>query len=132
MMMNQMVITLSKTRFLRFYLYFRRAHSIYFVYVIQFVNFVTITYTLLLVELLHFPNIFTYFILYVILFVLTYVPLCIFIGWLDYRKGLVPIETSLAWRVNPVTRDLLKALYYIANNEREKAIEILRKYVEKM
>jgi len=69
--------------------------------------------------------------IYLVVFTVLYVPFCIFIGWLDYKKGLAPIESSLTWRTNPVTQDLLKALYYIANGEKEKAIEILRKYIDK-
>ena len=119
------------TKLFRYYQYFRRAHNTYFAFIIQLINFTTITYTLLFVQLLNFPNVYTYFMIYLVVFTVLYVPFCIFIGWLDYKKGLAPIESSLTWRTNPVTQDLLKALYYIANGEKEKAIEILRKYIDK-
>ena len=118
------------SKLIRLFIYFRRAHSTYFAFFIQLINFASISY-LLFINLLHFPSSLMFFVLYILLIVLIYVPLCIYVGWFDYRKGAVPRETELIWRNNPVAQDLLKAIYYIACGENEKAIQILRKYVEK-
>ena len=131
-----------KRRFIEFifrmFVYFRRAHGTYFTFIIQFVNFITITYTLLLVNILHFPNIFTYFIIYATLFILIYVPLCIFIGWIDMKKGMFPIESKTIWIHNPIVQEIRKdletikqVLYYLSIGENEKAREILEKYVKR-
>jgi len=109
--------------------YFKRAHQSYFISILQFINFIVITYTLLFVNLLGFPNAIEYLLVYAICFILIYFPLCIYIGYRDFKKGLYPIEAKVIGIHNPVLKDLLTAIYYIAKNENSKAIEILKKYV---
>ncbi len=121
-------------RVLRLWTYFRRAHGTYTSMILSMINYVTVTYTLLLVGILGVPKSLTYFVLYALIFVAIYGAVAIAIGRWDYRKGSARIETELASRANPYTKDLSQALQYIANaiayiaqNRREEALEEIEK-----
>lgn len=119
-----------KQKLLRYYQYFKRAHSSYAVYIIQLINFVIITYTLFLVNFLGLPVKIEYIIAYAVIFVLSYFTTCVVIGWWDYRRGTAPIEMELMWKANPMVRDLFQALYYLTIDDKEKAREVLSKWLE--
>ncbi len=98
------------------------------------VNYVTVTYTLLFVEILGIPKSLTMFVIYFIAFVAVYGAIAILIGRWDYRRGSARIETELVTKVNPYTQDLSKSLIHIsnaiaflANNDRENALRELEK-----
>jgi len=65
---------------------------------------------------------------FAIVFFIVYIPLAVIIGWLDYRKFAVPVDTALIAKASPWTRDLAKALILIAEGKNEEAIKILRKW----
>lgn len=67
---------------------------------------------------------------FAVTFFLVYVPLAVVIGWLDYRKFAVPIDTVLVAKAFPWNRDLARALILIAEGKNREAIEVLRKRVE--
>ncbi len=98
---------MNKSRILRWWAYFRRAHSVYFVYLLSFTNFVTITYTLLFVRILGFPADATHYLAYAAVFLLSYAAAAIAVGRWDYRRGAVPVEGALAALANPYTQDML-------------------------
>ena len=64
------------------------------------------------------------------MFFIIYIPLGIFIGWKDYRKYAVPVDTELMARANPWTSDLAESLMLIAENKNEEAVEVLKKWVK--
>ena len=97
-------------RLIRYYVYFKAAHARYFVFVMGATNFIVITYKLLLVDVLGFPLSPQWFLTYAILFALCYVTICIVLGWLDYRKLTIPMETALSTVNNPYNRDYVLVL----------------------
>ena len=117
-----------KTKLLRVWTYFRRAHSIYFVYAISFTNFITITYSLLFVKLLGAPANITYYIIYAVVFLITYFITVALVGRWDYKRGTIPIETTLVAKNNPYNQDLANALYLIADGRGEEAKKLLRRW----
>lgn len=123
---------LSKGRILRYWTYFRRGHSIYLVFLISFANFAVIQYRLLVSQITWLKILFPSLTTFIIAFLITYVPLAIIIGWLDYRRLAVPIDLTLMARASPFSRDLAKALILIAEGRNKEAVEILKKWTEKL
>ncbi len=117
-----------RERVLRYWTYFRRGHGTYLAFLLSFANFVAIQYRLVIenVKLLAavFPRL-TYFLL---TFATIYVPVCTLIGWLDYKRGAVPIERALGEAVSPWNRDLARALMLICDGRYEEAKEILKRW----
>lgn len=116
-------------KLIRLWSYFKRGHTNYLVYTISFINFITITYTLLFVAVLGFPSKPEYMAVYAVCYLALYILLAILIGRWDYRRGSVPIETELVARASPWVKDMAQALTYIAMGENEKAVEILKKWI---
>ena len=65
-------------------------------------------------------------------FLLLYIPTAILIGWYDYRRFAVPVESTLRARANPWTRDLARALICLAEGRNEEAARILRKWTREL
>ena len=119
-----------KERILRWWIYFRRGHSTYLAFLLSFANFIVIQYKLLVENIELFNMLFTNIIAFAITFFLTYFPLATIIGWLDTKKGAVPVEGAIAGEVNPWVQDLFKALYLLAENRNEEAKKVLKKWVK--
>ena len=117
-----------KYRVLRWWSYFRRGHSTYLVFLISFANFIVIQYRLLIEYVPLLRMVFVNLLAFAIVFFIVYIPLAVIIGWLDYRKFAVPVDTALIAKASPWTRDLAKALILIAEGKNEEAIKILRKW----
>ena len=106
----------------RIWTYFRRGYTAYFTFLIGFLNFVVIQYSLLiqrypiLQEI--FPNMYTFaaFAVIVIGGVTT------LIGWWDYKRGSVQEETRLTALANPEWRWLKQKIERI-----EKELEEIKK-----
>jgi len=125
----------------RCWVYFKRAHANYFALVLSLINFITITYTLIFVNLLNYPKTITYLLTYALVFTPTYILTCTLIGWLDYRRGTLPEETKLTAIRNPFTKDVWKlqgevieaiAKLLEKEGEKEKAQELRKNYREFM
>lgn len=96
-----------KLRLLRYWTYFRRGHGVYLIFAISFLNFVVIQWRLLIEHIDFLEAIFQHFYLFTILFFVGYIPLATIIGWIDYKRGAVPIDQTVATKVNPWAQDLL-------------------------
>jgi len=119
-----------KERLSRYWTYFRRGHSIYLAFWLSFANFITIQYNLLVKNVVFLRDIFTHLTYFAIAFLLLYIPAAMIIGWYDYRRFAVPVESTLRARANPWTRDLARALICLAEGRNEEAVEILRKWTQ--
>jgi len=120
-----------RDRVFRYFYYFRRGHSTYFVYLISFLNFIVIQYRLLIEKIPFLEYFFQSLTIFAVVFFATYIPVAILIGWLDVKRGAVPIEGALLARVNPYSQALLKALYLIADGKNEEAKAVLRPWIER-
>lgn len=111
--------------------YFRRSHGLYTSFFISFLNFITIQYVLLIQRLPFLKSVFSNLILFATTFIITYVPLCIVLGWIDYKKGSASVDAELYTRISPWARDLSKAIILIAEGKNEDAIKLLKRWTEK-
>jgi len=117
------------------WIYFKRGHSSYFVYILTFLNFIVIQYRLLIEKLTilsHIPII-SFFISSLASFALTilfvYVPLCIVVGWIDVKKFSGPTESVIRAEVDPYSRDIALALYLICQGKTQEAMKVLERWL---
>lgn len=120
--------TLRKARLLRLWTYFRRGHSTYLIFLLSFANFIVIQYNFLVKSIPFLSSVFPSLSLFVVLFATFYLPVSVLVGWMDYKKGAVPIDLALSNLANPWTKDLAKALMLICDGKKEEAQKILRKW----
>jgi len=114
---------------LRLWTYYRRGHGTYLVFLLSFANFIVIQYRLLVEYVPALRLLFSSLMVFAVAFFLVYVPLAVVIGWLDYRRFAVPVDSALTARASPWHRDVAKALILIAEGRGEEATKILEKWV---
>ena len=124
-----MRIKITRRLIARAWLYFRRGHNTYLAYILTFLNFIVIQYRLLIQKIPFLAYLFKSLIAFSISVVLIYVPICILIGYLDYKKFSVPEEVNIMTSLNPFYIDLAEALYYITNGDLDTARKILEKWI---
>ncbi|MHA2170748.1 MAG: hypothetical protein ACXAB7_12710 [Candidatus Kariarchaeaceae archaeon] len=98
--------------------YFLRAHNNWFAYAFSLLNFITISFYLLIENLTVIPDSFRLR-HYILLFVLIYTPLAILVGFLDLRKGTFRVEQKLARELSPIWIDVFDHLNEIRNSQKE-------------
>ena len=119
-----------KQKLLRCWTYARRGHNTYLAFLVSMANFIVIQYKLLIQHVALLKTFFTNLTLFAVAFALTYIPLTVLIGWLDYKKYAMPTDMALMAKASPYNRDIAKALILIARGKNDEAIEILRKWAE--
>jgi len=111
---------------------FRQGHSIYLIFLITFANFILIFHRLLIerVEILN--RIFSDLWVFVLVFVLFYIPLSVIIGaW--HRKNQMSIETEVALRQNPLFARMFRTMLDIqTGNISKEEIEEMRNLLKKI
>ncbi|MHA1664400.1 MAG: hypothetical protein ACTSVW_01035 [Candidatus Njordarchaeales archaeon] len=117
-----------KGRILRYWTYFRRGHSTYLVFFLSFANFMVIQYRLLIEYVPFLEALFYSLTTFVATFCLVYIPLATIIGWLDYKKFAVPMDSTVMAKASPWNRDLVRALILICDGKNEEAKKILQKW----
>ncbi len=93
----------------RFRTYFLRGHSNWFAYVMSFLNFVTISFYLLIENMTIVPESFR-FRHYVILFFVVYLPLASIVGYLDMTRGTYRVEQKMAKELSPIWNEVFSKL----------------------
>jgi hypothetical protein len=73
---------------------------------------------------------FQHFHVFMILFFATYIPLATVIGWIDYKRGAVPVDQIVAAKVNPWVQDLAKAILLLAEGKNEEVIKLMKKWIK--
>ena len=117
-----------KPRLLRYWTYFRRGHNVYLIFAISFLNFVVIQWRLLIEEIEFLEAIFQRFYVFTILFIITYIPLATIIGWIDYKRGAVPVDIRVQAMASPWAQDLAKAFILLAEGKNEEVVELMKKW----
>ena len=79
---------------------FRQGHSIYLIFLLSFSNFILISYRLLIEQIEFLGDFFSSLWIFVVIFVIAYIPIAIFIG-LWHRRTQISVETDLIMRNNP-------------------------------
>ena len=93
----------------RRWLEFRWGHTIYLGFLLSMINFIVITYTLLIERIGFFKELFPRLSLYIIFFIIIYPPLAILMGYL-HRKKQLKTEQFLIGMMNPYTMEILERL----------------------
>ena len=106
---------------------FRAGHSIYLIFVLTFVNFILISYRLLIEKIPIFNNIFPDLWIFALLFIIIYVPLAVIIGiW--HRKTQLRVETTIVNQQNPILAKMIRTLLDVQTGRASKEeIEKFRK-----
>jgi len=120
---------LDRERLLRWWVYFRRGHNTYLVFFMSFANFIVIQYRLLVEYVPALSLVFTSLVSFAAAFFLVYIPLAVVIGWYDYKRFAVPVESAVGARASPYNRDIALALKLMAEGRNQEAVKILEKWV---
>jgi len=120
-----------KLRLLRYWTYFRSGHSVCLIFTISFLNFIVIQWRLLIEEIEPLKALFQHFYMFIIIFFVTYIPLATMIGWLYYKRGVVPVDQTVAAKASPWIQDLAKAILLLVEGKNEEVIELMKKWAGK-
>lgn len=115
-------------KFYRWLSFLKRGHSAWFAFILSFMNFVVLQYKLMIESVPFLLSFFPSLIIFTVTFAIIYIPLATLIGRIDYKKGLFPVESSVAVRATPFYQDLAEALSLICDDKPEEAKLVLKKW----
>lgn len=98
--------------------YFLRGHSNWFAYVMSFLNFVTISFYLVIENMTIVSESFR-FRHYVILFFIVYLPLAIVVGYLDMTRGTYRVEQKMVKELSPLWKEVFDKLDSLQTTQSE-------------
>ncbi len=88
---------------------FRAGHSIYLIFILTFINFILISYRLLIEKVPIFQELIPNLSIFLLLFLAFYIPAAILIGFW-HRKTQLKIETTLQVEQNPVMAKMFRTI----------------------
>ena len=111
---------------------FRQGHSYYLIFVLSFANFILIFYRLLIEQIPELNEIFSSLWIFVLVFILLYIPIAIGIGaW--HRKTQLKIEADVSLKQSPLFCRVLGTIIDIQMGTATKEeIQELRKMLKKI
>ena len=111
---------------------FRIGHSFYLIFLLSFANFILIFYRLLIEQVSGLNEIFSSLWLFVVVFILLYIPISVGIGaW--HRKTQLKIEADVALKQSPLLAKVLGTIMDIQTGKASKEeIDELRKMLKKI
>ena len=111
---------------------FRIGHSTYLVFILTFVNFVLISYRLLIERIPFLQEIIPELWIFVILFLLFYIPASIIIGFW-HRKTQLKVETTLSMEQNPFVAKMFRTMLDVQTGKASKEeIDEFREFLQKI
>ena len=111
---------------------FRQGHSIYLVFVLTFINFILISYRLLIERVSAFKEIVPDLWIFAVLFIVIYAPSAILIGFW-HRRTQLRVETTLIQQQNPILATMIRTLLDVQTGRASKEeIEEFRKMLTKI
>ena len=111
---------------------FRQGHSVYLIFMLTFINFILISYRLLIEKVIFFKELFPELWVFAVLFIVCYIPAAVLIGFW-HRKTQLRVETTLVQQQNPVLAKMVRTLLDVQTGKAtEKEIEEFRKMLEKI
>ena len=109
---------------------FRQGHSVYLIFILTFINFILISYRLLIEKVVFFKELFPELWIFATLFIISYIPAAILIGFW-HRKTQLRVETTLVQQQNPVLAKMVRTLLDVQTGKAtEEEIEGFRKMLE--
>jgi len=112
----------------RIYVYFKRGWSLIAV-PIAALNFLLISYRLLIERIPALHAVFPTLTAYVLVAVPIGAVVAVLLGWWDYKHGTAPQESERIARYSPWHRSLMRALYYLADGDPDRAKEEVSRWV---
>ena len=113
---------------------FRQGHSIYLIFLLTFVNFILISYRLLIEKISIFKELIPELWVFALLFISIYIPAAILIG-LWHRRTQLRVETTLVNQQNPLLAKMIRTLLDVqtgdASQEEIKEFRKMLKDIEK-
>ena len=111
---------------------FRQGHSIYLIFILTFVNFILISYRLLIEKITIFKELIPELWIFALIFILIYIPAAILIGvW--HRRTQLRVETTIMNQQNPVLAKMIRTLLDVQTGvASEEEINEFRKMLNKI
>ena len=111
---------------------FRAGHSVYLIFVLTFINFILISYRLLIEKIPIFQELIPNLSMFVLLFLAFYIPAAIIIGFW-HRKTQLKVETTLTMQQNPVFAKMFRTMLDVQTGKAsEKEIKEFRDFLTKI
>ena len=111
---------------------FRAGHGTYLIFVLTFINFILISYRLLIERIPIFQDLIPNLSMFVILFLLFYIPAAIIIGFW-HRKTQLKVETTLTFQQNPLYAKMFRTMLDVQTGKAsEDEIKEFRKFLEEI
>ena len=111
---------------------FRQGHSIYLIFILTFVNFILISYRLLIEKITIFKELIPELWIFALIFILIYIPAAILIGvW--HRRTQLRVETTLVNQQNPLLARMIRTLLDVQTGKAsQEEIQEFRKEMEEI
>jgi len=111
---------------------FRAGHSVYLIFVLTFINFILISYRLLIEKIPMFQDLIPNLSIFVLLFLGFYIPTAIIIGFW-HRKTQLKVETTLTMQQNPVFAKMFRTMLDVQTGKAsDKEIREFRDFLTKI
>jgi len=111
---------------------FRQGHSVYLIFMLTFINFILISYRLLIEKVGIFKELIPDLWLFAVLFIVVYVPAAIIIGYW-HRKTQLRVDSTLIQHQNPVLAKMVRTLLDVqTGNASTEEIKEFREFLEKI
>ena len=111
---------------------FRQGHSIYLIFMLTFVNFILISYRLLIERVTVFKELIPELWIFALLFIIIYIPAATLIGFW-HRRTQLRVETTIVNQQNPVLARMIRTLLDVQTGvASEDEIKEFRKMLEKI
>ena len=111
---------------------FRAGHSVYLIFVLTFINFILISYRLLIEKIPMFQELIPNLSIFVLLFLGFYIPTAIIIGFW-HRKTQLKVETTLNMQENPVFAKMFRTMLDVQTGKAsDKEIREFRDFLTKI
>ena len=111
---------------------FRQGHGIYLIFVLTFMNFILISYRLLIEKIPFLNNLIPELWIFVIMFLGFYIPAAILIGiW--HRRTQLQVENTITLEQNPFFAKMFRTMLDVQTKKAsEKEIEEFREFLTKI
>ena len=111
---------------------FRQGHSVYLTFVLTFINFILISYRLLIEKVTAFKELVPDLWMFALLFIVFYIPAATLIGFW-HRRTQLRVETTLVQQQNPILARMVRTLLDVQTGRATREeIEEFRKMLVKI
>jgi len=111
---------------------FRQGHSVYLIFMLTFINFILISYRLLIERVAIFKELIPDLWIFALLFLVCYIPAAILIGFW-HRRTQLKVETTIVQQQNPILAKMIRTLLDVQTGTASKEeIKEFRDMLEKI